>query len=80
MGLFDFLFNSDTSDDGLTEDERSHLDEGYEPNNFEEDETEDGDVSDTQLGNLKDLSTELPVNVVISQYSGETLEEYQWNY
>ena len=43
MGLFDFLFNSDTSDDGLTDEERSHLDEGYEANNFEEDETEDDD-------------------------------------
>ena len=35
MGLFDFLFNSDTSDDGLTDEERSHLDEWYEPNNIE---------------------------------------------
>lgn len=43
---------------------------------WEEEETEEGDESDTQLGNLKDISTELPVNVVISQYSGETLEEY----
>ena len=44
---------------------------------WEEDDTEEGDESDTQLGNLKDVTTELPVNVVISQYSGETLEEYQ---
>ena len=47
---------------------------------WEEDDTEEGDESDTHLGNLKDVTTELPVNVVISQYSGETLEEYQWNY
>ena len=44
---------------------------------WEEDETEEGDESDTQLGNIKDVTTKLPVNVVISQYSGETLEEYQ---
>ena len=44
---------------------------------WEEEETEEGDESDTQLGNLKDVTTQLPVNVVISQYSGETLEEYQ---
>ena len=44
---------------------------------WEEEETEEGDESDTQLGNLKDITTKLPVNVVISQYSGETLEEYQ---
>ena len=44
---------------------------------WEEDDTEEGDESDTHLGNLKDVTTELPVNVVISQYSGETLEEYQ---
>ena len=43
MGLFDFLFKRDDNDDGLTEDEKSHLDEGYEPYNFEEDETEDDD-------------------------------------
>ncbi len=44
---------------------------------WEEEETEEGDESDTQLGNLKDVTAQLPVNVVISQYSGETLEEYQ---
>ena len=44
---------------------------------WEEDETEEGDESDTQLGNIKDVTAKLPVNVVISQYSGETLEEYQ---
>lgn len=44
---------------------------------WEEDETEEGDESDTQLGNIKDITAKLPVNVVISQYSGETLEEYQ---
>lgn len=44
---------------------------------WEEEESEEGDVSDTQLGNLKDVTADLPVNVVISQYSGETLEEYQ---
>lgn len=44
---------------------------------WEEEETEEGDESDTQLGNIKDVTTQLPVNVVISQYSGETLEEYQ---
>ena len=44
---------------------------------WEEEETEEGDVSDTQLGNVKDVTADLPVNVVISQYSGETLEEYQ---
>ena len=31
---------------------------------------------DTHIGNIKDLSASLPVNVVVTQYSGETLEEY----
>ena len=44
---------------------------------WEDEETEEGDESDTQLGNMKDITADLPVNVVISQYSGETLEEYQ---
>ncbi len=44
---------------------------------WEEEETEEGDESDTQIGNLKDVTTALPVNVVVSQYSGETLEEYE---
>ncbi len=43
---------------------------------WEEEETEEGDEEDTQIGNLKDLTTDLPVNVVVSQYSGEELEEY----
>ena len=47
MGLLDFLNNitsrDDVDDDGLTEDERSKLDDGYEPYNFEEDEMEDDD-------------------------------------
>ena len=43
---------------------------------WEEDESEEGDEADTQLGNIKDISAQLPVNVVISQYSGEQLEEY----
>ena len=47
---------------------------------WEEEEEEEGDEEDTQIGNLKDLTTDLPVNVVVSQYSGEELEEYVWSY
>ena len=47
MGLLDLLkdISSDKKDnnDGLTEDEREHLKEGYDPQNFEEDEMEDDD-------------------------------------
>ena len=47
MGILDLLFNINSSDndkdDGLTDEEREHLKDGYEPYNFEEDETEDDD-------------------------------------
>ena len=44
---------------------------------WEEEGDDEGDEEDSQIGNIKDLSADLPVNVVVSQYSGETLEEYQ---
>ncbi len=47
---------------------------------WDEEETEEGDEADTQIGSLKDISTALPVTVVVSQYSGETIEEYTWNF
>ena len=43
---------------------------------WEEEGDDEGDEEDTQIGNIKDLSAALPVNVVVTQYSGETLEEY----
>lgn len=46
---------------------------------WEEEGDDEGDEEDTQIGNIKDLSAALPVNVVVTQYSGETLEEYVWN-
>ena len=41
---------------------------------WEEEESDEGDEADTELGNIKDLSTGLPVSIVVSQYMGETLE------
>lgn len=41
---------------------------------WEEEETEEGDAADSQLGSMKDVSTNIPVRVVISQYLGETIE------
>ena len=38
-----------------------------------EEETEEGDEADSGLGSLKDISTALPVTVVVSQYSGATI-------
>ena len=43
---------------------------------WEEEGDDEGDEEDTHIGNIKDLSASLPVNVVVTQYSGETLEEY----
>ena len=48
MGILDLLINITSNDndedkDGLTEEEKEHLKDGYEPYNFEEDETEDDD-------------------------------------
>ena len=44
MGLLDLLFNNEKDNlDDLTEEERDHLKDGYEPYNFEEEDTEDDD-------------------------------------
>ncbi len=43
---------------------------------WEEEGDDEGDEEDTHIGNIKDLSASLPVNVVVTQYSGGTLEEY----
>lgn len=47
MGLLDLLNDiiskDNNEDDGLTEEEREHLKEGYDSYNFEEDEEEDDD-------------------------------------
>lgn len=40
---------------------------------WDEEETEEGDEADTQLGSIKDVSTSLPVTVVVTQYSGASL-------
>ena len=40
---------------------------------WDEEETEEGDEADSGLGSLKDISTALPVTVVVSQYSGATI-------
>ena len=36
---------------------------------WEEEETVEGDILDSQLGSFKDLSTNLPITVVVTQYS-----------
>ena len=40
---------------------------------WDEEETDEGDESDSELGSLKDVTTSLPVNVVVTQYLGETI-------
>ena len=44
---------------------------------WEEEETQSGDESDTQIGLTPGVSTNLPVTVVVSQYLGEQLIPYQ---
>ena len=43
---------------------------------WEDDESEEGNISDTQLGQTLGVSTDLPVTVVCTQYMGETLVPY----
>ena len=40
---------------------------------WDEKETEEGDLQDSELGSVIDLSTDLPVRVTVSQYLGEEL-------
>lgn len=44
---------------------------------WNDEETTLGDKSDSQIGSTKDVSLGLPIVVVVSQYLGETLEEYK---
>ena len=44
---------------------------------WEEEETQSGDESDTQIGLTPGVSTDLPVTVVVTQYLGEQLIPYQ---
>ena len=44
---------------------------------WDDEETTLGDKSDSQIGSTKDVSLGLPIVVVVSQYLGETLEEYK---
>ncbi len=38
-----------------------------------------GDIADTELGLIKDISTNIPVDVVVTQYLGEPIEAIQEN-
>lgn len=44
---------------------------------WDDEETTLCDKSDSQIGSTKDVSLGLPIVVVVSQYLGETLEEYK---
>ena len=39
----------------------------------------DNDEGDTEVGDERDVQLDLPINVVVSQYSGETITAYQEN-
>ena len=46
---------------------------------WEELENGQGDIADTELGLIKDISTNIPVDVVVTQYLGEPIEAIQEN-
>jgi len=43
---------------------------------WEDAEGESGDIADSILGNERDISLGIPVEITVSQYSGETITEY----